>query len=86
MKTNFTKEQIKTAIESFDTKKFNDPERLYESLKHHINKDDPGKISIEGQLNTILELSMSFTVEFVYSVLSKILVEDTEDTEDIKSE
>ena len=83
MKNNITKEQIKTAIESFDTKKFYDPDRLYESVKHHANKDDPEKISIEGQLNAILELSMSFTVEFVYSVLSKLLVEDIED---IKSE
>lgn len=80
MSKNITKKQIKEAIESFDLEKFYDKERIEKALKQYADKDDPEKISLEGQLLSILSLSQSFTSELLFSVLTKLLVEDKDST------
>lgn len=80
MSKNITKNQIKEAIESFDLEKFYDKERIEKALKQYADKDNPEKISIEGQLLSILSLSQSFTSELLFSVLTKLLVEDKDST------
>ena len=80
MSKNITKNQIKEAIESFDLEKFYDKERIEKALKQYADKDDPEKISLEGQLLSILSLSQSFTSELLFSVLTKLLVEDKDST------
>lgn len=80
MSKNITKNQIKEAIESFDLEKFYDKERIEKALKQYADKDNPEKISLEGQLLSILSLSQSFTSELLFSVLTKLLVEDKDST------
>lgn len=80
MSKNITKKQIKEAIESFDLEKFYDKERIEKALKRYADKDNPEKISLEGQLLSILSLSQSFTSELLFSVLTKLLVEDKDST------
>lgn len=80
MSKNITKNQIKEAIESFDLEKFYDKERIEKALKQYADEDNPEKISLEGQLLSMLSLSQSFTSELLFSVLTKLLVEDKDST------
>lgn len=80
MSKNITKTQIKEAIESFDLEKFYDKERIEKALKQYADKDNPEKISLEGQLLSILSLSQSFTSELLFSVLTKLLIEGKDST------
>lgn len=80
MSKNITTKQIKDAIESFDLEKFYDKGRIEKALQQYADEDDPQKISFEGQLLSILSLSQSFTSEMLFSVLTKLLVEDKDST------
>lgn len=69
MNTKITKEQIKNAIESFDSENFFTKNRIEEVLRKYADDNDPTKISQEGLMASILDLSKDFTADFVYSVL-----------------
>lgn len=69
MNNKITKDQIKNAIDSFDNEDFFTKNRIEETLRKYANENDPTKISQEGLMASMLELSKNFTVEFIYSIL-----------------
>lgn len=79
-----TEVQIKQAIDSFNLEEFCDRDRVSKSLQKYASEEDPTKIDLEGQLLSVLDLSVSFTKELVYSTLCKLLI--TDDTDSTKSE
>ena len=79
-----TESQIKHAIDSFSLEEFCDRNRMSESMQKYALEEDPTKIDLDGQLLSVLDLSVSFTKELVYSTLCKLLI--TDDTDSAKSE
>lgn len=79
-----TESQIKHAIESSSLEDFCVRDRVSETMQKYALEEDPTKIDLEGQLLSVLDLSVSFTKELVYSTLCKLLI--TDDTDSAKSE